>query len=35
MSLSDEYDGKLGDWLSIHEPLTRPGVKLDEKMRTA
>ena len=34
-SLSDEYDGKLGDWLSIHEPLTRPGVKLDEKMRTA
>ena len=31
-SLSDEYDGLLGDWISIHEPLTRPDVKLDEKM---
>ena len=31
-SLSDEYDSKLGDWISIHEPLTRRGVKLDEKM---
>ena len=26
-SLSDEYD-----WISIQEPLTRSGVKLDEKM---
>ena len=31
-SLSDEYDGYLGDWISIQEPLTRPGVKPDEKM---
>ena len=31
-SLSDEYDGLLGDWISIQEPLTRPGVKPDEKM---
>ena len=23
---------KLGHWISIQEPLTRPGVKLDEKM---
>ena len=22
----------LGDWISIQEPLTRPGVKPDEKM---
>ena len=22
----------LGDWILIQEPLTRPGVKLDEKM---
>ena len=25
-SLSDEYDGLHGDWISIHEPLTRPDV---------
>ena len=31
-SLSDECDGYLGDWISIQDPLTRPGVKLDEKM---